>query len=289
MIVHAMAAVEARLLLIGVRATIHGVGRRSLMLMFGVVSSALLVARHGAADPPSPNRQVITISDEGGWGRPSAYLVAYRREVERARRALTACHELALAEDPKTAAQVDALIHIGPNGEVTSVSLDARGAGAALALTCFKRALVRLSFDAPGATGVTLRVALVLGEPPAATRPPLPFRVDAEPAMLTLGPIPMRLGAITPPPAFRAVRMGTRAVESCAAANHPASAIVMDVHLLAAESGQVTSLQATSDAKDAAPVVRCAMKAVWPEPHGRLARVDLRLSVAPSGEVSVAP
>ncbi len=260
-----------------------------------IASGAFLVSRNGAADPPAPARHVIVLSDLTILDRPSRYATTHRRTIEGARRALTSCHEIALAEDPKTVAQVDAAIKIGPNGEVMSVTLDAHGPVADVALACFKRKLVALIFDPPGAVGALLRVALVLGEPRAAQRPQLPFTVDADATMLVVGPIPMRLGAQPPPPAFRAVRATTRLLESCVATNRPATtapaaaAAVLDVRLLVTSAGDVARLVVTSDAKDAAPIVSCAMQATWPEPRGRLAHVDVRLSVAADGKVSVAP
>ena len=114
------------------------------------MSSALLVARPGAADPP-PKKTGITLSDvDGIYYRPAVYLIPYRRALEAARRPLTGCHEIALAEVPSVTAQVDALVGIAANGEVTSVSVAARGAVVESALLCFRRRLSSLSFDPPG-------------------------------------------------------------------------------------------------------------------------------------------
>jgi hypothetical protein len=249
------------------------------------VLGALFVARSGAADPPK--KQIIVI-DGDGFGRPAEILGHFRRVLEAARPSLTACHEIALAEDPATAVEIDADVRLAPNGEVTAVSLTPRGAVPEVALPCFRRRLASLIFEPPGGGGVTVTVALLLGDPRPEPRPPLPFRVDREPATMTLRPIPLRLTATPPAPAFRAVRAAIGALKTCAASSRPARPVVVEAHLLVGDKGEVARLQAAGP-PEGEGLARCVALMAWPAPHGVLARVDLRLSVGPDGEVSLAP
>jgi len=218
--------------------------------------------------------------------RPAAFLVPHRRVLEGARARLSTCHEIALSEDANLNAQVDALVRIGPNGEVMSVVLTTRGSVPDVALRCFKRTLSALAFDPPGGTGWSIRVALILGAPPAAQRPPLPMQVQAMDAPNVAGPIVLRLVMSAPGPAFRAVRSAMRVFESCASASAPPSDVTIDARLLVSDTGDVARLVASGDS---APIVSCVNKASWPETHGKLSRVDVRVSIAKDGKVSVAP
>ena len=115
-----------------------------------------------------------------------------------------------------------------------------------------------------------MHVAFVLGDPPAAPHATLPIRVASDAGENTIGPFAMRLFGSPPAPAFKAIRRATRAFETCAAANTPASPVVVEVRLLISETGEIARLRATSGTADGEPLARCATKMTWPDPHGRV-------------------
>ena len=77
----------------------------------------------------------------------------------------------------------------------------------------------------------------------------------------------------------------TRAL--CPATSPPAP-IVVDARLLATDAGDLAGFDASSASPASAPLLNCIAKSAWAPANGRLSRIDLRLSVAPSGQVSIA-
>ena len=260
--------------------------------MLPLVAAFVLGARRGVADPPASAGKagkVIILADEGWLRRPSSYVTSFQRVVLGARSSLARCHELAIAQDPNVNAEISAAIAIGPNGEVQSVSLVTTAPVDPGALACFRRRLVNVVFDAPGGPGVTLRVAFILGEPASTARPALGLALQPDVAMPVVGPLVMRFNVTRPPPEVRGVRLAADALATCAKATVPAGPIVVDVRLLVADSGTLARLEATSATPGSEALVRCVAQLAWSPASGHVSRVELRLSVAPNGEVSVAP
>jgi len=231
----------------------------------------------------------ITVPDCGGVGRPVAEAVHYANVLEHTRRALTECGELASTDDPTVAAEVDVELQVRPDGDVAEASVVTHARVAPAALACFRRTLLRLVFDAPGPAGATVRVALVLGDPPPDPQPPLPFRIDRDVGRRVVGPLPMRLAPTTLAPAGRAARAAARAVEECAMSTPPSGPTIILTQLLVSETGELARIAATSRSAAGEVIARCVAHAPTRAARGRLAHIDLRLAVAPNGTVSVAP
>jgi hypothetical protein len=261
----------------------------SLRALF--VGLAVLAAARGAGAEP-PKKVIVLTSGCGVVQRMSALALRYARPVERVRPALRACHELALAEDPSTAAELTADVRVAPNGDVAGVLVTARGTAPGSLLTCVRRALSRAVFEPPEGGGASVVATLLLGTPPPAPRAGgLPLRAESNALRVVLAPI--RLRAAVPPPAVRAVGAAVRATEACAAAlgsepkGAPEAKVVLDAHLLVGEAGELARVEASTTSGTGEALARCVSGTVGAAPRGRLSRVDVKLAVT-KGEVQVA-
>jgi hypothetical protein len=260
--------------------------RRSLSAL--LVLGSLLFARAGDADEKKGG--VITLSDEGGIGRPYSYLAPFRRVLDGARRPLTACHELALAEYADTSTEVDAEIMIAPNGDVSSVAVSSRGAVGESTLRCVRHVMERLQFNAPGGAGWVLRAAIVMGEPHPDDQPALPFRVepDLTASRPTLGPVVLRLGGRQPRPASAAVRQLKIVTEKCAASNKPARGVIVVARVFLTDEGQIVRAETTTTDEAGGTIAACLREAKWHGASTKVSRVEVKVAIAPNGEVSFA-
>jgi hypothetical protein len=249
----------------------------------------LLTPFVGAADPTKPG--VITLSgDDFGWARPYASLANHRRVLASARHSLMACQDLAFAELTKTAAEVDADITIAPNGEVSSVTVSARGVVSEGALGCVRRRLATLAFDAAGGSGLVLRVAIIMGEPPAEERP-LAFRIDSELVAhprLTLGPIVARLSAPAPSPFAAPMRLLRSAAEACAKSSMLAAPASVTAQMFATPDGEIAKMDVTAGENGDA-YAKCLREVKWHSATPRASRVEVKIRATPSGEVTLGP
>jgi hypothetical protein len=260
--------------------------RRSLSAL--LVLGSLLVVHAGDADE---KKGVITISEaDGGMVRPYAYLFPFRRVLETARRSLTACHEVALAEYEDTSTEVDAEITIAPNGEVSSVAVSSRGAVGESTLRCVRHVLERLQFDAPGGSGWVLRTAIIMGEPHPDDQPALPFRVDPDVSggRVTGGPVVLRLGARRPRPSSAAVRQLRIVTEKCAASNKPARGVIVVARVFITDEGQIVRAETTTTDEAGGAIAGCLREAKWHGASTKVSRVEVKLAISPAGEVTFA-
>jgi len=266
---------------------------RALTLAAGLAATGLALSLTGAsaeADPPAsrPKPGVIVLGADPGLPRPFAQSPRVLRLIDRARARLDACSEVAFAEDPTLGAEVEAAVKVAPNGEVTGVDLTPRGHVADAGLACFRRALGTLALEPASGAGWVVRVTLVLGDPPRGPAPRLPLGpVNADGAPRE-GPFVLRFAAPPATAAVRALRSVLGIAAKCAASAPPAGPAVVSTGLLVSDAGELAGIEATSAAPGEA-LARCIGSAPVIPPRGRLTRVEVALSVAPDGGVSVVP